>query len=583
MMEKSLNYEFNTYFQNGKPSALAPVMIEYRTNSGKGTINFDMVRFFPASVHDVKTVIDILWMAPDTYEKAEIIAEYLRNVIADLQNLRRDDAYSYEEKQYNTKLTGFIKKYLANLEKIAGAFGLETVADEKAECAKMHKCEVYTIHFEDGKKVIKTFDGKYFVKNGVKYKVYKACKGRYEIIVAGTGISIGYCNKLETAPEFIDEQKERAIANIKKDNGFEKVHADFVALCDAHGITAPELSPVLLNNQEPETTHAENTPAPAPVLDEKTETSETRPAADQETRTAEPATASETIQETETSEEINAFLSAYSAKYNEFYEVQPAGALYGALIHFGIKYVSCELNIPGKTLAQTRRFIKGLLKARNDYFSSDRELAALASVINDLYKESTPETCKPSAPADRQQKPETGSRPQVADRIAAKETRTRAPYYIITRAERPQVWKPCTKTERRESGIIYRDIIGATDQQEPASADRLKSVLRLPKIQGYINLGATDKKPVTGTEQSHKATLNLTEYTHGRPPETRQKSALFALGPRCLTADRRKIKQKSPPEFFKPGVEFTQSSHLKMTKNGTRIYQGCAGYQKFYT
>lgn len=501
MMEKSLNYEINTYYQNGKPSALAPVMIEYRTNSGKGTINFDMVRFFPCTVHDVKAVIDILWMSPDTYEKAEIIAEYLRNVIADLQNLRRDDAYSYEEKQYNTKLTGFIKKYLANLEKIAGAFGLETVADEKAECAKMHKCEVHTIHFEDGKKVIKMFDGKYFVKNGVKYKVYKACKGRYEIIVAGTGISIGYCNKLETAPEFIDEQKERAIANIKKDNGFEKVHADFVALCDAQGITAPELSPVLLNNQEPETAPAENTPAPA--LD--AETSEARPAADQEPKTEEkPATASEPIQETEASEEIKAFLSAYSAKYNEFYEVQPAGALYGALVHFGIKYVSCELNIPGKTLAQTRRFIKGLLKARNDYFSSDRELAALASVINDLYKENTPETCKPSAPADGPQKKETGNRPQVAERIATKETRTRAPYYIITRAERPQVWKPCTMTAGAKNGIIYRDTIGATDRQKPASADRVKAVLRLSKMQGYINLGATNKKPVTGEIQAHK-------------------------------------------------------------------------------
>lgn len=132
-------------------------------------------------------------------------------------------------------------------------------------------------------------------------------------------------------------------------------------------------------------------------------------------------------------------------------------------------------------------------------------------------------------------------------------------------------------------GIIYHDIMGVTDRQKPASADRLKSVLRLPKMQGYISLGATDKNPATGAEQSHKAILNLTEYAHGRPPETRQKSALFALGSRCHTADRRKIKQKSPPEFFKHGVEFTQSSHLKMTENGTRIFQGGAGYQKFYT
>lgn len=534
MMEKSLNYEINTYYQNGKPSALAPVMIEYRTNSGKGTINFDMVRFFPCTVHDVKAVIDILWMASDTYEKAEIIAEYLRNVIADLQNLRRDDAYSYEEKQYNTKLTGFIKKYLANLEKIAGAFGLETVKDEKAECAKMHKCEVHTIHAENGKKVIKTFDGKYFVKNGVKYKVYKACNRRYEIIVAGTGISIGYCNKLETAPEFIDEQKERAIANIKKNNGFEKVHADFVALCDAHGITAPELSPVLLNNQEQETTHAENTPAPA--LDAKSETSETRPAADQEARTAEkPATASEPIQETvkpETSEEINAFLSAYSAKYNEFYEVQPAGALYGALVKFGIKYLSCELNIPGKTINETRYFIKGILQAYEDYFTSDREIAAFASVINDLYKENTPETCKPSAPADRQQKP-------------------------------AQVWKPCTMRAMMKNGIIYRDIIGATDRQEPASADRVKAVLRLSKTQGYINLGATDKKPITGEIQAHKGK----HAPGGYPPKRNGEKT----GNRHEAPQARKMPQvtvRGSPTF--PGENFTENAFFQ-TENFSKI------------
>ena len=57
---------------------------------------------------------------------------------------------------------------------------------------------------------------------------------------------------------------------------------------------------------------------------------------------------------------------------------------------------------------------------------------------------------------------------------------------------------------RTDYGIIYHDIMGATDRQKRASADRLKAVLRLSKMQGYINLGATDKKPVTGKIQAHK-------------------------------------------------------------------------------
>jgi hypothetical protein len=59
-------------------------------------------------------------------------------------------------------------------------------------------------------------------------------------------------------------------------------------------------------------------------------------------------------------------------------------------------------------------------------------------------------------------------------------------------------------TAGAKNGIIYRDIMCATDRQKPASADHLKAVLRLAKMQGYINLGATDKKPVTGEIQAHK-------------------------------------------------------------------------------
>lgn len=494
MMEKSLNYEINTYFQNGKPSAVAPVMIEYRTNSGKGTINFDMVRFFPASVHDVKAVIDILWMAPDTYEKAEIIAEYLRNVIADLQIIRGDhENYNNQDCADASKVNGFIKRYKSNLDKIADTFGLETVADDRAT-VKMSKCEVIMAESMNGKLYAKAYAGKSFEKSGLAWAVFKFAKGVYRIAMPGTGYYIEeYSGKEKDAPEHITAHLVDRVNALKSKNPgiFEELHKKLCALCEVAEIPAPVLPDCM----------KENTPAPA--LD--AETSEARPAADQEPQTAEkPATASEPIQETETSEEIKVVLSAYENKYNEFYEVQPAGALYGALVHFGIKYVSCELNIPGKTINETRRFIKGLLKARNDYFSSDRELAALASVINDLYKENTPETCKPSAPADRQQKQETGNRPQVAERIAAKETRTRAPYYIITRAERPQVWKPCIMSPLRKYGIIYRDIMGATDRQEPASADRLKAVLRLSKMQGCINIGWTAEKPITGEIQAHK-------------------------------------------------------------------------------
>lgn len=59
-------------------------------------------------------------------------------------------------------------------------------------------------------------------------------------------------------------------------------------------------------------------------------------------------------------------------------------------------------------------------------------------------------------------------------------------------------------TAGAKSGIIYRDIIGATDRQEPASADRVKAVLRLSKMQGCINIGWTAEKPATVKIQAHK-------------------------------------------------------------------------------
>ena len=498
-----------------------PVKIEYQTETGRGVITLNPARVFPCTIHDVKTIIDTLWMSADPYTIGAEIADYIRACVAEIQDHRSHYTGPFDAK-IRAQLSGMIKKYLSNLDKIADAFGLDKMSDCEVETMKMKKCEVLCNEVdhtnENGTgRTIKTYSGKTFTKSGIVFQVHQKKKnGARWITLPGTGSAVtSYSGAEKEAPAHIEDRIIDILKSGAENGKLEAVRADFENVCKACGIEPDEMQADIVK-------HAENTPAPA--LDAKSETSEARPAADQETRTAE----------------------------------KPARNI----IKPGCVRIICTQLRDTKTNKAGDRF--EVLKDEYGQWLGDN----LRTKKNYAFTES--DLCDPELLRIEIQ--------QTADEIKKSLCIIDKPRTAARRDQVPQkpaqVWKPCTMSPLRKYGIIYSAIMGATDRQKPASADRVKAVLRLSKMQGYINLGATDKNPVTGTERSHKAILNLTEYAHGKPPETRQKSALFALGPKCHTADRRKIKQKSPPEFFKQGVEFTQSSHLKMTKNGTRIFQG---------
>jgi hypothetical protein len=278
-----LHYEINTYFQNGKPEAPAgveyaglneiePLTVEYFTESGRGTLKLNIVRFFPASAHDLKTFIDILNKARDTYGAADQVYTYLRNVIEDLQAFRLADVYTDEDKKANAKITGFIKKYLANINKIADAFGFDPVADQETESAKMSKARVVVCESMNGKTYAREYDGKQFTKAGSVWHVYKYAKGVFRVAMPGTGFYVlEYCGKISDAPAFITPDIIGKLENVRKNNprAFLDLTEKANKICEESGIENTSLpayfAPVDDTNTETETT-------PAPVESVTTET-----------------------------------------------------------------------------------------------------------------------------------------------------------------------------------------------------------------------------------------------------------------------------------------------------------------------
>ena len=456
-----LNFPFNTYYQDGKPEAVKPVEINYTTNAGRGTIKMDMARVFPATAHDIKTIIDTLWMSADPYEIAGTICDYIKSVVADLQEVRPDEAYTADDKKYNAKITGFIKRYIANLDKIAGAFGLETVADEKAQAQTMKKCEVVCYECHNGQQVALSYSGYSFEKAGYTFQVTKKkYKNLYTVIVPCLGLSCAeYNGTLKEAPEHITENIINML-NRWTINEWGPAREKFVKVCadTLEYFTVPDLPERVKAETEPEQT-AENTPAPA--LDAK---SETRPAANQETRTAEkPARKEEKPARNVIKRDSAMIIGSWKQETT-------AGAP-------GDKFVIVKIDGSGlvgynlRTLKTYSFFASNLRNA--DFFEIEAQYSG--------------------KPYDY----ETGYNMIDGWIERAKENRREA------RAERAQVWKPCIMSPLRKYGIIYRDIMGATDRQKPASADRVKAVLRLPKMQGCINIGWTAEKPATGAERSH--------------------------------------------------------------------------------
>ena len=438
-----------------------PVTINYTTGAGRGVITMDPARVFPCTVHDIKTIIDTLWMSADPYEIAEQIADYMRACVAEIQETRAKYSGPFDAKT-RSQFTSMIKKYISNLDKIADAFGFESLTDCEVDNMKMTSCEALVMEPESPgsyKKVIKKYNAKQFTKAGITFKVYQtAKKGARYIQVPGFGrYVVSYHGAEKEAPAHITNEIIKLLCNPEKADQMRALHNEFLELCALCGVE-PEAMPEAITAE----THAENTPAPA--LD--AEASEARPAEDQETRTAEkPARKEEKPARNVIKRDSAMIIGSWK-------QATTAGAP-------GDKFVIVKIDGSGlvgynlRTLKTYSFFASNLRNA--DFFEIEAQY--------------------PGKPYDY----ETGYNMIDGWIERAKENRREA------HAERAQVWKPCIMSPLRRYGIIYRDIMGATDRQEPASADRVKAVLRLPKMQGYINLGTTDKKPVTGAERSHKA------------------------------------------------------------------------------
>ena len=55
-------YAPTCYYYDGKPGEGIPaITIDYKTECGRGTITINPSKVFPCTVHDTKTIIDILW------------------------------------------------------------------------------------------------------------------------------------------------------------------------------------------------------------------------------------------------------------------------------------------------------------------------------------------------------------------------------------------------------------------------------------------------------------------------------------------------------------------------------------------
>lgn len=434
-----------------------PVKIEYKTGSGRGVITMDPARVLPCTVHDIKTIIDTLWMSADPYGIADQIADYIRACIAEIQNHRSHYNGPFDAK-IRAQLSGMIKKYLSNLDKIADAFGFEKMTDCEVDTMKMKKCEVLCNEVdhtnENGTgRTIKTYSGKTFTKCGIIFQVHQKKKnGARWITLPGTGSAVtSYKGAEKEAPSHIEDRIIDILKSGAENGKLEAVRADFENVCKACGIEPDEMQADIVKP-------AENTPAPA--LDAK---SEARPAADQETRTAEkPARKEEKPARNVIKRDTNRISGVWKQETT-------AGARGDRFEVYKIDGSWIAINT--HTL-ETYNVFPGLLR-NAEFFDIETQHAGKPYDYKAGY--------------------------EIIDKYIETETANRR------KATQPaQVWKPCTMRAMMKNGIIYRDIIGATDRQKPASADRVKAVLRLSKMQGCINIGWTAGKPVTGEIQAHK-------------------------------------------------------------------------------
>ena len=295
-----------------------PITMDYITQAGRGTITLNTANVFPCTVHDIKTIIDILWKSSDSYGIAEKIVDYLRACVSEIQETR-EKYNGPADAKYKTQLSGMIKKYISNLDKIADSFGLESLTDSEVENMKMSKCEVLCNENdpsntnETGRKIT-TYAGKTFTKNGIIFQVHqKKKKGARYITIPGTGsYCASYCGPEKEAPSHISNDMIESLKKCAENGKIQETRADFVKVCNACGITPDALQDIFTQapqNKEPETV---------------TEcTQETKP-------------------ETVPAIDINALLEDIEKSYNYYYDAGTTTqhADYKRLLDYGEKFIS---------------------------------------------------------------------------------------------------------------------------------------------------------------------------------------------------------------------------------------------------
>lgn len=187
---------------NGIIEETEVLTLDYNTETGHGTIKFDMVQKIPCTAHDMKLILDIISRANDPKAAAAPLYDYIKKCL-DFLNLMLEKTpdHTDEDKKDRAELTNIIKKYNRNLDALLKVYDFEKV--ETVEAVKMQNVNIVKIGMKNGAYFAENKKGKKFKKAGHVFHVYKNKKDCY-ILVPCTGYAAVVYNGLITdAPEFI--------------------------------------------------------------------------------------------------------------------------------------------------------------------------------------------------------------------------------------------------------------------------------------------------------------------------------------------------------------------------------------------
>lgn len=188
---------------NGITNSEDILIINYETESGKGTFKVFMPDRFPTTAHNIKIFIDMFHKALDNGATARVLYDYLIKCREFLNDLReRTPDYTDDDKKTRAALAGNIKKYDSNIATLAKDFNFETI---KTDAVKMQKVNLLVDRMEGGRRKAVNKKGYRFIKAGHVFHVYKENRTCF-VIVPCCGLAIAnYEGNINAAPEYINE------------------------------------------------------------------------------------------------------------------------------------------------------------------------------------------------------------------------------------------------------------------------------------------------------------------------------------------------------------------------------------------